>query len=162
MENRRRRVLFLCTGNSARSQMAEALLRHHAGDQFESCSAGLHPRDIHPMTLLVLSDIGVDTDGLCSKGVDQFLGKTSVSCAITVCEKAQQTCPRIFPFAANTLYWPFEDPAALEGTDDERLQKFREVRNQIDDRIRQWLRETHQGDGSSSRIEASRTSRESN
>ena len=142
MEKRRRTVLFLCTGNSARSQMAEALLRHHAGDRFEACSAGLHPRDIHPMALRVLSDVGVGTDGLCPKGVNEFLGRTPVNVAITVCEKAQQSCPRVFPFAGDHLYWPFEDPAAFEGDEKEKLQKFREVRDQIDDRIRQWLRGT--------------------
>ena len=135
-------VLFLCTGNSARSQMAEALLRHRAGDRFEACSAGLSPKEVHPLALRVLTDIGVGTTGLCSKGVNEFLGKRRVNYAITVCERAQQSCPRIFPFTVNNLYWPFEDPAAFEGSERERLQKFREVRDQIDDRIRQWLRET--------------------
>src|SRR5687768_11180242 len=142
MAKRRPIVLFLCTGNSARSQMAEALLRHHAGDEVEACSAGLNPKDVHPMTLRVLSDVGIDTGGLCSKGLDQFLGKKTVNYAITVCERTQQSCPRIFPFTVNNLYWPFEDPAAFEGSDRERLEKFREVRDQIDDRIRQWVQET--------------------
>jgi arsenate reductase len=122
--------------------MAEALLRHHAGDRFNSCSAGLSPKPVHPMALQVLSDIGVNSDGLCSKNVNEFLGKRSVKFAITVCERVQQNCPRIFPFTPHNLYWPFEDPAAFEGSERERLQKFREVRDQIDDRIQLWLRET--------------------
>jgi arsenate reductase len=141
MSNQRPRVLFLCTANSARSQMAEALLRHHAPHRFDASSAGLHPADIHPMTLRVLSEVGVDTRGLSSKGVDQFLGKRTVNYAIVVCEKAQQSCPRIFPFTINNLYWPFDDPAAFEGSDREKLQKFRDVRDQINDRIRHWLGE---------------------
>lgn len=134
-------VLFLCTANSARSQMAEALLRHHAAGRFEACSAGLSPKDIHPLALRVLSDVGVDTAGLCPKGLDLFLGKRRVTYAITVCEKAQESCPRLFPFSMNYLYWPFEDPAAFEGTERGKLQKFRDVRDQIDARIRQWLHE---------------------
>lgn len=141
MGNRPPVVLFLCTGNSARSQMAEALLRHHAPGRAEACSAGLQPRDIQPLTLRVLAEVGIEVVGLRAKGVEEFLGKKTVSYAITVCERAQQSCPRIFPFAKNTMYWPFEDPAAFEGTERERLQKFRDVRDQIDRRIRQWLRE---------------------
>ena len=94
------------------------------------------------MTLRVLADAGVDTNRLHSKGLDQFLGKKTVNVAITVCERTQQSCPRIFPFTVSNLYWPFEDPAAFEGSEWERLEKFREVRDQIDDRIQQWVRET--------------------
>lgn len=101
------RVLFLCTGNSCRSQMAEALLRHEAGDLFEACSAGLEPKSVHPMTLQVLKEAGISADGLYAKGTSEFLGKRSIRHAIIVCDKAQQSCPRIYPFANNTLYWPF-------------------------------------------------------
>jgi arsenate reductase (thioredoxin) len=132
-------VLFLCTGNSCRSQMAEALLRHHAGDRFEACSAGLDPKPIHPMTLRVLNEIGVNTEGLRPKSASLFLGKVSVNHAVFVCEKAQDKCPRVYPFALESLYWPFEDPAPFEGTEEEVAAKFRQVRDQIDTRIRLWL-----------------------
>ena len=138
--DKRQTVLFLCTGNSARSQMAEALLRRYAGDRFDVFSAGLQPRSIHPLTLQVLSEIGIDTGTLRSKGVDEFLGKMSIHHAIVVCAKAQQSCPRLYPFALGVLYWPFEDPAALDGSPEEKLAKFREVRDQIDDQIHNWLR----------------------
>ena len=132
-------VLFLCTGNSARSQMAEAVLRTRAGGRFQAASAGLEPKGVHPMTLRVLAEAGIDTRGLRSKHSSEFLGKVAVRCAIIVCEKANQHCPRIYPFAAQTLYWPFDDPAAADGTEQERLEVFRDVRDQIAARIDQWL-----------------------
>ena len=133
-------ILFLCTANAARSQMAEALLRHHAGDRYEACSAGLHPQGIHPLTLQVLAERGIDTAGLRAKPVGEFLGRASVRQAITVCERAQENCPRVYPFAGETLYWPFEDPAAFEGTEKRRVAKFREVCDQIEMRIELWLK----------------------
>ena len=133
------RVLFLCTGNSARSQMAEALLRRHAGDRFVACSAGLHPVKINPLTLRVLNEIGIDTSTLHSKGAQEFLVKLTVHYAVVVCEKAQEACPRFHPFAMNNLYWPFEDPAAFQGSEEDTLEKFRDVRDQIDERIRLWI-----------------------
>ncbi len=132
-------VLFLCTANSARSQMAEAILRDRAGDRFEAASAGLTPTRVHPLTLRVLDEAGIDTAGLRSKSSAEFLGKVAVRWAVIVCDKAAQHCPRVYPFASRTLYWPFEDPAAAEGTNDERLEKFREVRDQIASRIDAWL-----------------------
>lgn len=140
MPGEKARVLFLCTGNSARSQMAEALLRKHAGDRFDACSAGLRPKEqVHPLTLRVLNEVGLDTDALCAKGVDNYLGKVPIRYAIVVCEKAQESCPRIYPFALQTLYWPFEDPAAAGGSEEERLEKFREVRDQIEEKLSHWL-----------------------
>ena len=139
MSDERERVLFLCTGNSARSQMAEALLRHHAGTRFQVDSAGLSPRPIHPHTIQVLREVGLDVSGLRPKGLEEFLGKATVSYAVIVCDKAQASCPRLYPFATKSLYWPFEDPAGFEGTESERLAKFRAVRDEIDDRIRRWL-----------------------
>lgn len=132
-------VLFLCTGNSARSQMAEAILRAKAGERFEAASSGLDPKGVNPLTLRVLSEAGIDASGLYSKSSGDFLGKVAVRYAVIVCEKANQHCPRIYPFAAQTLYWPFEDPAAAEGTEDERLEKFREVRDLVAARIDEWL-----------------------
>ena len=139
--NSQKVVLFLCTGNSARSQMAETLLRRHAGDRFDAFSAGLEPRAIHPLTLQVLAEIGIDTGGLRSKDVHEFLGKMVVHHAIVVCAKAQQKCPHVYPFALECIFWPFEDPAAFEGTDEQKLEKFREVRDQIDERIQTWIKE---------------------
>jgi arsenate reductase len=133
------RVLFICTGNSARSQMGEALLRHHAGARFEVYSAGTEPKGVNPLTLRVLEEAGVPTRGLRSKSVREFLGKVRMRYAIIVCESAQKSCPRIEPFAVQTLCWPFPDPAAATGTEDERLAVFRSVRDEIDARIRAWL-----------------------
>jgi arsenate reductase len=134
------RVLFLCTGNSARSIMAEALLRHYAPDQFEVYSAGLEPKGINPYTIRVMNEIGLDVSGGRSKDVMEFLGKVHMGYVITVCSNAEARCP-IFPFSTQRLHWPFEDPAAFEGSDDEKLAKFREVRDLIDERIRAWLAE---------------------
>lgn len=132
-------VLFLCTGNSARSQMAEVILRNRAGDRFEVASAGLDPKGVNPLTIRALEEAGLQAEGLRSKSSADFLGKVSVRYAVIVCENANQSCPRIYPFATRTLYWPFEDPAAFEGTADQRLAKFRKVRDQIAARIDEWL-----------------------
>ena len=134
------RVLFLCTGNSARSIMAEALLRHYADDHFEVHSAGLEPKGINPYTLRVMNEVGLDVSGGRSKDVMEYLGKVHMGYVITVCSNAEERCP-IFPFSTQRLHWPFEDPAAFEGSDDEKLAKFREVRDRIDQRIRAWLGE---------------------
>lgn len=136
------RVLFVCTGNSARSIMAEALLRHHAGDRYEVHSAGTEPKGVNPLALRVLEEIGVGTAGLASKSTMDFLGRVRVHDAIIVCDKAQQACPRIQPFAVRTHYWPFPDPAAATGSEADRLAVFREIRDQIDAQVRRWLAET--------------------
>jgi len=135
------KVLFLCTGNSARSQMAEALLRHHARDRFEAYSAGLEPKDIHPNTEKVMQEIGIPLTGHYSKNVREYMGKLHFGYLITVCANAEEKCPTTFPGVGQRLHWAFDDPAAFEGTDEEKLSKFREVRDQIDERIRAWLAE---------------------
>jgi arsenate reductase len=132
-------VLFLCSGNSARSQMAEALLRHYAGDRFDVFSAGLEPRGVNPLTVAVMDEIGIDIRQQRSKSVSEFLGRARVGCAIFVCPRAEQSCPHMYPFVTKTLSWPFDDPAAVAGTPEEILRKFREVRDQIDRKIRAWL-----------------------
>lgn len=137
----RQRVLFLCAHNAARSQMAEALLRHHAGDRFEACSAGLEPTEVHPLTLRVLDEAGIDTSSLTAEGLDTYMAKVSVQYAIVVCERTQAQCPRLYPFARETLYWPFEDPAGFHGTPEATLRKFRDVRDQIETRVEAWLSE---------------------
>uniref|UniRef100_A0A7C4L016 Arsenate reductase ArsC n=1 Tax=Bellilinea caldifistulae TaxID=360411 RepID=A0A7C4L016_9CHLR len=134
------RVLFLCTGNSARSQMAEALLRKYAGDHFEVYSAGLEPKGLNPYTVKVLEEIGVDTSQHYSKTLDTFMGKVHFGYLITVCSNAEENCP-VFPGMGKRMHWPFEDPAAFVGGEEETLQKFREVRDQIDARVREWLKE---------------------
>jgi arsenate reductase len=139
MGDTRPRVLFLCTHNAARSQMAEALLRHYAGTRFEVLSAGLTPTQVHPLTRQVLTEIGLDPSGLCAKGLHVFLGKVSIRYAIIVCHRAQVHCPRLYPFAVHTLYWPFDDPTQAVGSAEERLRTFRTVRDQIAHRVRSWL-----------------------
>jgi len=136
----KQRILFLCIGNSCRSQMAEALLRHHAGDQFEAYSAGLEPKGIHPFAEKVMQEVGVSLAGQYSKEVGEYLGKTQFDYVITVCSNAEEKCPT-FPGPSQRLHWAFDDPAAFEGTEEEKLGKFREVRDQIDERIRAWLAE---------------------
>ena len=133
------RVLFVCTHNAARSQMAEILLRHYAGERFEVLSAGATPTQVHPLTRQVLTDIGLDPSGLYAKDLDDFLAKVSIAYAIIVCDQAEDGCPRLYPFALTTLYWPFDDPTQVEGSMAERLRGFRTVRDQIDGRIRDWL-----------------------
>ena len=132
-------VLFLCTGNSARSQMGEALLRKHAGDRFEVYSAGLEPKGIHPLTVRVMREMGVELDDQASKHVREYMGKLHFGYLITVCSDAEEKCPAVFPGISHRLHWSFEDPAAATGSDEERLQKFRDVRDQIDRQIRNWL-----------------------
>lgn len=134
------RVLFLCTGNSARSQMAEAFLRKYGGDQFEVHSAGLDPTVINPFTVKVLEEIGIDTSDQYAKSLDTYLGKVHFSYLITVCSKAEERCP-IFPGMGTRIHWPFEDPAAFEGSDEEKMEKFREIRNQIEEKIKSWIAE---------------------
>lgn len=135
------RVLFLCTANSARSQMAEALLRHRAGDRFEVHSAGMEPKDINPYTRLVLGEVGLDMSGQCSKSVREYLGKTIFTYLITVCADAEEKCPTTFVGVSHRLHWAFDDPAALLGTHEEKLQKFRQIRDQIDQKLQAWVAE---------------------
>ena len=132
------RVLFLCTGNSARSQMAEALLRRYAGWNFDVYSAGLQPREIHKYTYAVMLEIGIDMSEQRSKPLTEFLGRVHFGYLITVCSKAEEDCP-IFPGVSNRLYWPFDDPVAFEGNAQEKLDKFRQARQEIDEKIREWL-----------------------
>ena len=138
------RVLFLCTHNAARSLMAEALLRHVAKDYFEVLSAGLEPADVHPLTKRVLAEVGVDTSPLRSKGIERIMGRVAIKYAIVVCEESEMACPRIYPFAMQTLRWPFKDPAAVGGSEDARLAAFRTVRDEIERKIRAWLAEPAQ------------------
>jgi arsenate reductase len=135
------KVLFLCTGNSARSQMAEAFLREFGGGRFESYSAGIAPKEINPLTIRVMQESGFDMSDHRSKGVDEFLGKVHFQYLVTLCDDAEQNCPRVWPGVNQRLHWSFEDPAAFEGPEDEKLDRFRKVRDQIRVKILSWLYE---------------------
>lgn len=132
------RVLFICTGNTARSQMAQVLLEQRAPDRFEVVSAGLEPGEVNPLTIVALQEAGLPVDHLQSKGVKPLIAE-HFHYVITVCDRAEANCP-IFPNARYRMAWPFEDPAAATGTDEERLAVFRRVRDEIDSRIQDWLR----------------------
>lgn len=123
------RVLILCTGNSARSQMAEGLLRHDFGDRFEVFSAGTKPSHVRPEAIKAMSDLGIDLSGHRSKHVDEFVGQ-EFSYVITVCDNAKESCP-IFPGKTQRIHWSFEDPAGVQGSEEERLAAFRKIRDQI-------------------------------
>jgi len=130
----KQRVLILCTGNSARSQMAEALLRHDAGNRFDAFSAGICPGRVRPEAIEVMRELGIDISNLCSKSVDEFKGQ-SFDYVLTVCDNARESCP-IFPCRTVTIHKSFDDPAAFEGSEEERLGLFRRVR----DELREYLR----------------------
>jgi|SRR5215207_399164 arsenate reductase (thioredoxin) len=131
------RVLFLCTHNSARSQMAEGLLRDLAGDQFEPFSAGTEATHVRPLAIRAMEEIGVDISGQESKTLDRYLDQP-FDYVITVCDDANEACP-FFPGAQSRLHWSFEDPSRAEGSDEERLEVFRRVRDEIKDRVQAEL-----------------------
>jgi arsenate reductase (thioredoxin) len=134
-------VLFLCTGNSCRSVMGETLLRHIADDRFNVYSAGTDPKGINPIAAQVLNEIGVSTEGVRSKHVSEYLGKQTFHYVIIVCDSANDSCPRVWPGLLNRLFWPFDDPPAFKGTDEDCLEKFREVRDEIHARLKRWVGE---------------------
>jgi arsenate reductase (thioredoxin) len=131
------KVLFLCTGNSARSQMAEGYLRHVAGDEFEPLSAGIEPKGLNPLAVEAMNEIGIDISRQKSKDVRDFLGQ-AIPYVITVCDNAKARCP-IFPRTYKFLHWGLEDPAEATGSHDEKLAVFRRVRDEIAQRIQQEL-----------------------
>ena len=137
----KQKILFLCTGNSARSQMAEAFVRKYADDRFEAHSAGLEPKGLNPLTVKVMEEVGIDLSGQTSKSVEVYLGKTLFQYLVTVCDDADKNCPTVWPGVSTRLHWSFQDPAAVEGTEAEKLAKFREVRDLIDQKIQNWLAE---------------------
>ena len=134
------KVLFLCTGNSCRSQIAEAWLRHLGVDRFEVYSAGLEPHGVNPHTITVMEETGYDMSRHSSKHLDEYKGKIDFDFLITVCGNADERCP-FFPGMGTRLHWPFEDPAAFNGPMDETLELFRKVRDQIKAKIQAWLDE---------------------
>ena len=133
--NEKKRVLILCTGNSARSQMAEGLLCSLAGDRFEVHSAGTHPSIVRPEAIVAMKEKGIDISHHRSKSVDEFVGQ-HFDYIITVCDNAKENCP-VFPAKTNQIHHSFTDPAAVEGDDEVRLNAFRVVRDEIET----WLKE---------------------
>jgi Protein-tyrosine-phosphatase len=137
--NETKRVLILCTGNSARSQMAEGLLRQEGAGRFEVFSAGTHPSVVNPLAVMAMRERGIDIGGHHSKSVDEFVGQR-FDYVITVCDNANENCP-IFPGETKRIHWSFDDPAAAGGSEDERLAVFRRVRDEIELRLREFARE---------------------
>ncbi len=135
----KQKVLFLCTGNSARSQMAEAFLRHYAGNNYEVHSAGLKPQGVHPLAKIVMEEAGVTMEGQHSKHIKDYLGKVNFSYLITVCASAEENCPSTFPGISHRISWHFDDPAAARGSEEEKLNKFRQVRDQIEKQVKLWI-----------------------
>lgn len=133
----RQRVLILCTGNSARSQMAEGLLRHDAGDKFEVFSAGVEPSFVRPQAIEAMRETGIDISGHRSKSVEEFSGQ-EFDYVITVCDNANERCP-VFPGKTRRIHWSFDDPAAAEGNEEARLAVFRRVRDEIRERLRSFI-----------------------
>ncbi|NMB55462.1 MAG: arsenate reductase ArsC [Leptolinea sp.] len=133
------RVLFICTGNSARSQMAEAFLKKYGADRFDVYSAGLEPSIVNPLTVKALAQAGIDWSAAKSKGLGEFLGKVHFGYVITVCSRAEERCP-IFPGVSQRLHWPFDDPAAVSGTEEEKLAAFVRVRDEIENKVKDWLK----------------------
>ena len=131
------KVLFLCTHNSARSQMAEGLLRHLAGDRFEVMSAGTEAKFVRPEAMSAMAELGVDISGQESKTLERYLGEP-FDYVVTVCDGANEACP-VFPGAKSRLHWSFRDPSQATGGDEERLEVFREVRDEILARIEEEL-----------------------
>jgi arsenate reductase (thioredoxin) len=131
------RVLFLCTHNSARSQMAEGLLRHHGGRRFEVFSAGTEETRVHPMAINAMTDIGIDISRQHSKHLATYIGER-FDYVITVCDAANESCP-IFPGDPQRIHWSFRDPSAVQGSDDERQRAFDRVRDEINMRLRTWI-----------------------
>ena len=131
------RVLFLCTHNSARSQIAEGLLRHLAGERFEVMSADTEAAHVRPLAVRAMAEVGVDISGQESKTLERYLGQP-FDYVVTVCDEANEACP-FFPGAKNRLHWSLEDPAQATGSEEERLAVFRRVRDELRDRIEQEL-----------------------
>ncbi|MDZ4657053.1 MAG: arsenate reductase ArsC [Bythopirellula sp.] len=133
-------VLFLCTGNSCRSQMAEGFLRQLSPDRFEAHSAGTNPAtQVHPHAVEVMHEKGIDISAQHPKGVAEYLGRLPVRHLIIVCEGANESCPRIFPGIMDRHFWPFDDPATFVGSTEATKQKFRTVRDSIEMQIKDWL-----------------------
>ncbi|HLI06776.1 MAG TPA: arsenate reductase ArsC [Ktedonobacteraceae bacterium] len=136
------RVLFLCTHNSSRSQMAEGLLRARGGTRYQALSAGTHPRAVHPLAVKAMAELGIDISehvGHRAKGIEEFADEAPMDLVVTVCDEAAEECP-YFPNARHQQHWGFSDPSRATGTEEERLAVFRQVRDAIAARIDAFLR----------------------
>ena len=136
-DSERRRVIFVCTHNSARSQMAEGMLRAWGGDRFEVFSAGTEATRVRPEAVAVMAEIGIDIGGHTSKTLEPFLGE-SFSWLVTVCDQAKEACPTI-PGVRQQAHWSIEDPSAVEGDEDTRLEAFRVARDHLRDRVHMFM-----------------------
>lgn len=136
---KRERVLFLCMANSCRSQMAEAFLKKYCNEKYEVYSCGVDIKPLDPFAIKVMKEINIDISSQRSKDVTKFLGRMHFDHIIVVCDKAFESCPRIWPGGGERLYWPFSDPATYSGSENERIEKYREVRDQIRQKIIDWL-----------------------
>lgn len=136
----RKRVLILCTGNSARSQMAEGMLRQMAGDRFEVASAGVSPTSVRREAIEAMRELDTDISSHRSKSIDEFTGQ-HFDYVITVCDNANEQCP-IFPAGTERIHWSFDDPAEASGDDNSRLAVFRRVRDEIHERLQLFVAET--------------------
>lgn len=134
-------VLFVCSHNSARSQMAEGWLRHLAGDRFEARSAGVEPGVLNPLSVKAMAEVGIDISHHKAEGIKQYLGVVPVRYLIVVCDRAAQSCPTVWPNILDRYNWPFEDPSAATGSEDQKLAVFRRVRDEIKVKLEQWLTE---------------------
>lgn len=142
MNENKPKVLFLCTGNSARSQMAEGFLRHYAGDKFEVHSAGMEPKGINPLAIKVMAEKGISIENQTSDSIRKYLGQRHFGIVVTVCDHAEKNCPRVWLDAQDRhIHWGLEDPAAFEGDEEAKLAKFREIRDIIDETIQAYLLE---------------------
>lgn len=133
------RVLILCTGNSARSQMAEGLLRNDGGAAFKVESAGTKPGHVRPEAIAAMREIGIDISGHRSKSVDEFAGQ-AFDFVITVCDNARESCP-IFPAATQRIHWGLDDPAAVQGSEEERLLAFRRIRDELRHKLQDFIQQ---------------------
>ena len=133
------RILVLCTGNSARSQMGEGLFREEGGAGYQVFSAGTRPSRVRPEAIAVMGEIGIDISGNRSKSVDEFAGQ-AFDFVVTVCDRARDNCP-VFPGATQRIHWSLEDPAAVEGAEEERLTAFRQTRDQLRERVKAFVHE---------------------
>ncbi|MFW5713752.1 MAG: arsenate reductase ArsC [Brevefilum sp.] len=140
MTERKIKVLFLCKHNKARSQMAEALLKHHASDRFEVHSAGFNPQPVMPAVVEALAEMGIDISDKQPTNVEQYIGKTYFGYVIIVCSRDELDCPTTFPVPGKLLNWEFDDPHAFTGTDEEILNQTIRVRDEMNEKILNWIK----------------------
>ncbi len=133
-------VIFLCTHNQGRSQMAEAFLKKYGGEHFNVFSAGFEKAEIHPYTKIVMEEKGINLKNHYSKELKELFGEKDFEIIITICSKGEKLCPTL-PLVSTQLFWHIEDPASFEGGKEEKLDKFREVRNIIEEKVKNWLNE---------------------